>query len=160
MKWSYSNKILSPEISSEETLRTPTVAQWLDGVALRDLKLHQKHAACIDARGDVYQWGEGFFGESLKAVRSPKLTLRGKVRPSASASRGWRTKAKRYSRILSNSNSRTRSFLHYRHLERCIHLLRTYSNKTFVWGLQLLPVTRGGVLDGFGVKTKSWTSQS
>jgi alpha-tubulin suppressor-like RCC1 family protein len=91
LKWLYSNKILSPEVSSEETLRTPTVAKWLDGVALRDLQLHQKHAACIDARGDVYQWGEGFFGESLRGVRSPKLTLRGKVRLSAFASRDGRT---------------------------------------------------------------------
>ena len=44
-------------------------------MALRDLVLHEKHAACVDARGDVYQWGKGF---SEKA-RQPILTLRGKV---------------------------------------------------------------------------------
>jgi hypothetical protein len=91
----YRDKILSPEISSDENLRTPTVAKWLDGVALRDLQLHQKHAACIDARGDVYQWGEGFFGEAVKAVHSPKLTLRSKVRLSASARKGQWANAKR-----------------------------------------------------------------
>jgi len=86
VKGFYSNKILLPGISPE-ALRTPTVAKWLDGVALRDLQLHQKHAACIDACGDVYQWGEGFFGDSLKGACSPRLTLRGKVRLSAFASR-------------------------------------------------------------------------
>jgi alpha-tubulin suppressor-like RCC1 family protein len=91
----YRDKILSPEISSDENLRTPTVAKWLDGVALRDLQLHQKHAACIDARGDVYQWGEGFFGEAVKGVHSPKLTLRSKVRLSASARKGQWANAKR-----------------------------------------------------------------
>jgi len=46
------------------------------------------------------------------------------------------------------------------HLEGFIQLLRMYPNKTFSRGLLLLPVTRGGVLDGFGVKTRLSTSQS
>jgi len=128
-------------------------------VALRDLQLHEKHAACIDARGDVYQWGEGFFGEALKAVRSPKLSLRGKVRLSASARKGWRTDTN-VSRISFNSNSQTRSFMRYLHLEGFIQLLQMYPNKTFSRGHLLLPVIRGGVLDGFGVKTRPLTSQS
>jgi hypothetical protein len=46
------------------------------------------------------------------------------------------------------------------HLEGFIQLLQMYPNKTFSRGLLLLPVTRGGVLDGFGVKTKPSTLQS
>ncbi|KDR81766.1 hypothetical protein GALMADRAFT_60407 [Galerina marginata CBS 339.88] len=72
------NKTLSPDLPDSDNLRTPTVAQWLNGVALRDLQLHQKHAACVDAKGDVYQWGDSFFGEALPRAHHPKLTLRGK----------------------------------------------------------------------------------
>ncbi|KAJ3476287.1 hypothetical protein NLI96_g11263 [Meripilus lineatus] len=76
-----SNKthILFPEGQSPESVRTPADAAWLSDVALRDLVLHEKHAACIDARGDVYQWGEGFFDSSRAAESTkPLLTLRGK----------------------------------------------------------------------------------
>ena len=68
--------LLSPE-SPVDLIRSPAVAKWLENVALRDLVLHETHAACVDVRGDVYQWGNGFFeGKSLQ----PVLTLRGKVR--------------------------------------------------------------------------------
>lgn len=64
-----------------EYVRTPAVADWLNGVALRDLSMHERHAACVDASGDVYQWGDGFFGSSESASTSgkPVSTLRGKV---------------------------------------------------------------------------------
>lgn len=42
------------------------------------MALHERHAACVDARGDVYQWGNGFFGSKADA-KGPKITLRGKV---------------------------------------------------------------------------------
>ncbi|KAJ2968011.1 hypothetical protein NUW54_g13339 [Trametes sanguinea] len=62
------------------SIRVPTPAEWFDNVALRDLALHEKHAACVDARGDVYQWGDGFFGnEPGSSHGKPRLTLRGKV---------------------------------------------------------------------------------
>jgi alpha-tubulin suppressor-like RCC1 family protein len=63
-----------------ETIRTPSVAKWLDGVALRDLVIHRQHAACVDARGDVYQWGSGFSGSDPGKQVKPTLTLRNKVR--------------------------------------------------------------------------------
>jgi hypothetical protein len=61
------------------------VIAWLQNVALRDLALHENHAACVDARGDVYQWGDGFFGPPSVSAdgnqdRKPTPTLRGKVR--------------------------------------------------------------------------------
>lgn len=70
--------MLDPKAADVDSFRTPTVVAWLQNVALRDLALHQKHAACVDARGDVYQWGEGFFSAENKDGK-PILTLRGKV---------------------------------------------------------------------------------
>lgn len=51
-------------------------------MALRDLAVHAAHAACVDGRGDVYQWGDGFFAgeQSASGDGKPVLTLRGKVR--------------------------------------------------------------------------------
>lgn len=52
-----------------------------NGVALRDLAFHEKHAACVDAAGNVYQWGDGFFDlpSDNQASPEPALTLSGKV---------------------------------------------------------------------------------
>lgn len=70
-------------------IRTPAAASFLQDVALRDLAVHATHAACVDGRGDVYQWGDGFFGQqpseqstsaSGEDDRKPVLTLQGKVR--------------------------------------------------------------------------------
>ncbi|PPQ76625.1 hypothetical protein CVT26_012732 [Gymnopilus dilepis] len=71
------NKTLSPN-EVTDLVPTPTVAKWLDGVALRDLQLHQRHSACVDAKGDVYQWGDGFFEDKVPTPHLPHLTLRGK----------------------------------------------------------------------------------
>ncbi|TFK42956.1 regulator of chromosome condensation 1/beta-lactamase-inhibitor protein II [Crucibulum laeve] len=71
------HEVLAPDNGREASIRTPVVSKWLDNVALRDLALHEKHGACVDARGDVYQWGEEFFGGSA-IPRVPKRTLRGK----------------------------------------------------------------------------------
>ena len=74
-------KLLSPTSKVGDTIRTPAVASWLDGVALRDLQFHEDHAACIDAKGDVYQWGAGYYGDLSKDLDGrPQLTLKGKVR--------------------------------------------------------------------------------
>lgn len=79
-----SNKtnVISPETPKIDSVRMPTPVKWLQNVALRDLALHEQHAACVDARGDVYQWGDGFFGAGPSDPRSqewaPKQTLQGK----------------------------------------------------------------------------------
>ena len=78
-KLCYSNETILPNGPTTDPIRTPAVAEWLNNVALRDLQFHHTHAACVDARGDVYQWGNGFFGKAFAGVRSPKRTLRGKV---------------------------------------------------------------------------------
>ncbi len=60
------------------------MADWLRDVALRELSVHERHAACVDAKGDVYQWGEGFIGSAdagadVSSTGRPVRTLRGKV---------------------------------------------------------------------------------
>lgn len=62
---------------SGDVIKTPAALPWLDDIALRELVLHGQHAACIDARGDVYQWGQGLVDS--EASSGPTLTLRGKV---------------------------------------------------------------------------------
>lgn len=75
--YSYSSKLLVFD-GSQESLKSPTLLPWLDGVALRDLVLHETHAACVDARGDVYQWGSVLTQGNIST--KPVRTLRGKVR--------------------------------------------------------------------------------
>ncbi|KAJ7090055.1 regulator of chromosome condensation 1/beta-lactamase-inhibitor protein II [Mycena crocata] len=69
--------ILSSLLPSSTVIKKPFAASWLDDVALRDLALHENHAACVDARGDVYQWGEGYASRGLEDGR-PTRTLSGK----------------------------------------------------------------------------------
>ncbi|KAF9227858.1 RCC1/BLIP-II [Gyrodon lividus] len=78
-----SNKsnLIDPKSPRVETLQIPTNVKWLENIALRDMALHKRHAACVDARGDVYQWGHDFFSSipgSKTEAKAPKLTLRGK----------------------------------------------------------------------------------
>lgn len=75
--------IISPGASDASQIRSPASASFLRDVALRDLAVHATHAVCVDGRGDVYQWGDGFFGEDRASASegTPVLTLRGKVRP-------------------------------------------------------------------------------
>ncbi|KAG1891351.1 regulator of chromosome condensation 1/beta-lactamase-inhibitor protein II [Suillus subluteus] len=70
--------VINPNEPGVQRVQCPVNASWLKGVALRDLALHERHAACVDARGDVYQWGDGFFGSSPTSKsepQGPKLTL-------------------------------------------------------------------------------------
>ena len=73
------NHILDGELP--ESVRVPANSNWFKNVAMRDLVLQENHAACVDARGDVYQWGDGFFGSAPGSSNAqPELTLKGKVR--------------------------------------------------------------------------------
>ncbi|KAJ7172661.1 regulator of chromosome condensation 1/beta-lactamase-inhibitor protein II [Mycena filopes] len=68
--------VLSPLLPGSVTIKKPFAPEWLNDVALRDLALHETHAACVDARGDVYQWGEGYTERTLED--GPTRTLSGK----------------------------------------------------------------------------------
>lgn len=72
--------VINPNEPGVQRVQCPVNVGWLKDVALRDLALHERHAACVDAKGDVYQWGDGFFGSSPTSKsesQGPKLTLRG-----------------------------------------------------------------------------------
>ncbi|TFY62418.1 hypothetical protein EVJ58_g3879 [Rhodofomes roseus] len=69
---------LSIDAESPDSIRAPAIAAWLENVALRELALHERHAACVDARGDVYQWGSGFEDRPGSSSGQPTRTLRGK----------------------------------------------------------------------------------
>lgn len=72
------SNVIDPQSPGTEIFQTPVNVRWLENAALRDMAIHERHAACVDARGDVFQWGEGFFG-SKSDPKTPKATLRGKV---------------------------------------------------------------------------------
>ncbi|EJD52889.1 RCC1/BLIP-II [Auricularia subglabra TFB-10046 SS5] len=71
------NKLISPDAPSSESLRTPSASD-LALPPLRDLALHAAHGALVDARGDVYQWGDAHFGDTSRDNREPMPTLTGK----------------------------------------------------------------------------------
>ncbi|KAH7107370.1 RCC1/BLIP-II [Auriculariales sp. MPI-PUGE-AT-0066] len=73
-------RLIAPELSTSEVFRSPAARLDMILPALRDLVLHQGHGALVDARGDVYQWGDAHFGEQHSAMdnREPMLSLQGK----------------------------------------------------------------------------------
>jgi hypothetical protein len=77
------NHLINPERDSNDCIKFPTYAPELFQSPLRDLALSSSHAACVDASGDVYQWGDSFFGSEHTESKRPQLTLQGKVRERA-----------------------------------------------------------------------------
>ncbi|KAH8117476.1 RCC1/BLIP-II [Phellopilus nigrolimitatus] len=73
-----SNKdgLISPTTPESDSFRVPSNVPWLKDVALRDLALHERHGACVDARGDLYQWD--------KETQGPILSLMGSVQATPS----------------------------------------------------------------------------
>jgi alpha-tubulin suppressor-like RCC1 family protein len=51
-------------------VRSPRSIPYFDGMALRHILLEEKHAAAIDANGDLLQWGLGFFDASCRTKKS------------------------------------------------------------------------------------------
>lgn len=101
--------MLSPD-GSEDIIKTPAALPWLEDIALRDLVLHGQHAACVDARGDVYQWGQGLIDS--EATSGPTLTLRGKVRLLDITRKPLFTRVLQNIKQLSISNSRVVALSH------------------------------------------------
>ena len=73
------NHLIAPERDSNDYIKSPTYAPQLFSCPLRDLAFSGSHAACVDASGNVYQWGDSFFGSEDIECRRPRLTLQGKV---------------------------------------------------------------------------------
>lgn len=152
------NHTLSSDKEVAEFVRTPAVTDWLKGVALRDLSVHERHAACIDANGDVYQWGDGFFGPSSTASTSgkPVLTLRSKVR-SHGRMRSVNLTRGKY-RTLSSSKLHRTEYLLCLRLDTSIHCLQRKRSKNSLPASLRRLARHGGELAGYGVKRKTLTS--
>lgn len=60
--------VVAPDAPSVTLIRSPRSIPFFDGVALRDINLQEKHGVAVDANGDVYQWGLGFFDPSVREM--------------------------------------------------------------------------------------------
>lgn len=58
--------VVAPDAPQVTLVRTPRSIPFFDGVALRDINLQEKHGVAVDANGDIYQWGLGFFDPALR----------------------------------------------------------------------------------------------
>lgn len=149
------SKTLIPDAA--EVIRIPSVAEWLDGVALRDLALHRDHAACVDAKGDVYQWGTQYSGSNIEKTFKPTLTLREKV-SSLHSMRCITVYDVTYaSRISSNLSLQKDVFMRFQPLERYTQLQQILQNGNFCQVCLRRQVIHGGVPDGSGEKMRPLT---
>ncbi|KAI3483030.1 hypothetical protein L1887_54150 [Cichorium endivia] len=77
--------VVAPDAPSVTLIRSPRSIPFFDGVALRDINLQEKHGVAVDANGDVYQWGLGFFDPSVREVTSVEDVPLGRRREKAAA---------------------------------------------------------------------------
>ncbi|ETS63172.1 hypothetical protein PaG_02952 [Moesziomyces aphidis] len=77
--------VVAPDAPSVTLIRSPRSIPFFDGVALRDINLQEKHGVAVDANGDVYQWGLGFFDPSVREVTAVEDVPLGRRREKAAA---------------------------------------------------------------------------
>lgn len=75
------NHVLSSSSDETTPIKRPELSPILSNTALRDLAVTEEYGVCVDARGDIYQWGDGFSGQLARSDRPPRpqKTLSGKV---------------------------------------------------------------------------------
>ncbi|ROW07381.1 hypothetical protein VMCG_03879 [Cytospora schulzeri] len=66
-------KVVAPD-SKETVVKTPRRLPFFDGQLLRDLKVDQDFGAAVTEKGDLVQWGTGYWAEDPR----PDVTLKGK----------------------------------------------------------------------------------
>ncbi|SPC67274.1 related to FMP25 - mitochondrial inner membrane protein involved in assembly of cytochrome bc1 complex [Ustilago sp. UG-2017b] len=77
--------VVAPDAPSVTLIRSPRSIPFFDGVALRDICLQEKHGVAVDAEGDVYQWGLGFFDPSVREMTAIEDVPLGRKREKATA---------------------------------------------------------------------------
>jgi alpha-tubulin suppressor-like RCC1 family protein len=93
-----SNLVVNPDVKVKE-VRFPTRYDWFDGKSLSKLRVFEKSALAIDTKGDLIQWGQGFFesgdgSESIAAAATttstttPEYSIRGESLVDAKISNG------------------------------------------------------------------------
>ncbi|ROW09903.1 hypothetical protein VPNG_06319 [Cytospora leucostoma] len=70
---SNAGKVVAPD-SKETVVKTPRRLPFFDGQLLRDLKVDQQFGAAVTEKGDLVQWGTGYWAEDPR----PAVTLTGK----------------------------------------------------------------------------------
>jgi alpha-tubulin suppressor-like RCC1 family protein len=86
--WGDNRQGLIPfSLKTETSMPYPTPIPFFEGKKIRDISFAEKHAAALDASGNLYQWGAGFQGVDagdLATLRAnggyliPKITFSGK----------------------------------------------------------------------------------
>lgn len=81
---SNAGRVVAPD-SAEAFVKEPRRIRFFDGQVLRDLRLDCDVGVAVTERGDVLQWGVGFWGKkatsaaaAAKTALTPVTTLRGK----------------------------------------------------------------------------------
>ncbi|CAK7236124.1 hypothetical protein SBRCBS47491_009529 [Sporothrix bragantina] len=81
---SNAGRVVAPD-SPEAFVKEPRRIAFFDGQFLRDLRLDSEVGVAVNERGDVLQWGAGYWGKAAvtaatkaKAVLIPVTTLKGK----------------------------------------------------------------------------------
>ncbi|SNX82890.1 related to FMP25 - mitochondrial inner membrane protein involved in assembly of cytochrome bc1 complex [Melanopsichium pennsylvanicum] len=77
--------VVAPDAPTVTLIRSPRSIPFFDGVALRDINLQEKHGVAVDANGDVYQWGLGFFDPSVREMTAIEDVPLGRRREKAAA---------------------------------------------------------------------------
>ncbi|KZT44140.1 RCC1/BLIP-II protein [Sistotremastrum suecicum HHB10207 ss-3] len=74
------NHVLSSSSDEAAPIKRPELSPIISNTALRDLAVTEEYGVCVDARGDIYQWGDGFSGPLSPSDRPPRpqKTLSGK----------------------------------------------------------------------------------
>lgn len=70
---SNAGKAVAPD-SKDGVVKTPRRIAWFDGMLLRDLKIDQAFGVAVTEKGDLVQWGAGYWDEDPR----PAYTLKGK----------------------------------------------------------------------------------
>lgn len=69
--------LVAPDNIKESPVKLPRKLDFFEKQALRGLCFGRTHAVAIDANGDLYQWGAGYFGDELEERADPEKTLAG-----------------------------------------------------------------------------------
>lgn len=77
-----SHATLLPPSAGVSTVKSPRVTTYIPpSTPLRDLALQDEYGAAVDINGDIWMWGQGYYGNEQvgEASGQPVQSLRGKV---------------------------------------------------------------------------------
>ncbi|KAK7015016.1 mitochondrial protein fmp25 [Favolaschia claudopus] len=142
--------IIDPLLPAGYSVKQLFAPEWLNNVALRDLALHEQHAACVDAHGDVYQWGEGYKIPEADSDGKPTRTLSGKdiVKLQLTPNRVFALSKSGHVYVLdanaSNQSVQTRSsWWNFWSRPSSVDFVELTTHSTFGWGEKFTSISAG-----------------